>query len=84
MKVLTAKLKPVIVQAVQHTNSRGDTDALMKWCGAEWLQDDGSILVNSPRGTYKCELGDYVLKDSNGRCSVCKKDDFERHYEVNK
>jgi len=84
--ILTIRKKPVIVQAMLWTGDNwNEAEA---WCpyGLTCQRDIGStkdvVIIDTPEGKMRCEVGDYIIKGVEGECYPIKKKIFKKTYEI--
>lgn len=91
--IITAKKKPVPVQACQWTGK--NWDEIKEFCNdvvykhpLESIENIyGSIkvydlMIHTLEGDHKANIGDYIIKGVRGEFYPCKKDIFEETYEI--
>lgn len=71
--------KPVVVEAVQHTDRTGRDiedfiDRVVEWDGQGYL-------IPTLEGPMRAKLGDWIIKGVKGEFYPCKPDIFEATYE---
>lgn len=80
--------KPVVIEAVQFNNHE-DYMAVCAWM-REWGDDPCALVaystpdmfINTPEeGRLQVELGDWIIRDVNGKYYPCKPGIFENTYE---
>ena len=49
---------------------------------AEYLEDEATIVVHTPDGEAKAEIGDYIFKGAVGNCFVANKYAFEEAFKI--
>lgn len=78
--------KPVVIEAKQFQRA-ADAAPIAEWCGGEViLAETGRqvafIAIDTPEGTMRADLGDWIIRGVQGEFYPCKPDIFEQTYEV--
>ncbi len=75
----------VLVDAVQWDGSADTADAFLgEYFGRDWAyssKENSALLVPAPEGTMLCRVGDWIVKDAEGKYHVCRGDEFAANYE---
>lgn len=80
--------KPEVVQAVQFINTLENFENEIKKLSADitWNvtlhPEDNRLLLPVEDGTLVAYPGDWVVKDGDGNVSICKRNMFEKLYEL--
>ena len=75
--------KPVVVEAMQVTDSLGNHAEVARWIGdaAEVPFAEPYIVINTLEGRMRADIGDYIIRGVQGEFYPCKPDIFEATYE---
>lgn len=79
--------KPVIIEAIQFKDNATCILAIHEFMGQKTtrvnyeVKDNPYIKIETPEGTMKASVGDYIIKGVNGEFYPCKPDIFEKTYE---
>lgn len=84
MSVKKYRKLPVVVEAIHHNSEffQSSLDFINSNGGHAALMLDGRISIETLEGTMIGEDGDYVIKGINGEFYPCKKDIFDKSYEL--
>lgn len=44
--------------------------------------ENGNVYINTLEGTHMCHMGDYIIRGVNGEYYPCKKEIFEKTYDI--
>ena len=77
--------KPVVIEAVQFedtTECLMELDALGLGVICDYADKDNPVLKISPlKGQMNAQVGDFIIKDTQGEIYACKPDTFAATYE---
>lgn len=77
--------KPVVIRAEHFVdNDREHMDALVRWMqfkNGTGRHDGVSIFIETPEGTARADVGDWIICGVKGEFYPCKPDIFEATYE---
>lgn len=74
--------KPVIIEAVQWLGTQESLNEVIVFCRHEAITHghDNTINVITVDGIMNAAIGDFILRDANGKYYVCKPDVFAATY----
>lgn len=83
------KIKSSIVEAIQFQgfkNKKIQSDLIDMLDNSDcfWtenLRDDPHIIINTLKRDYRVDVGDFIIKDAEGKLYSCKPDIFKATYE---
>ena len=79
--------KSVTIEAIQFVDNVDCILAIHKFMEQETTRinyedkDNPYVKIETPKGTMKASVGDYIIKDVNGEFYPCKPDIFAKTYE---
>lgn len=80
--------KPVVIEALQFTEDHPDVlIPIQKFMGRDVIvsytdPENPCMLIETPEGTMKASIGDYIIKGLRGEFYPCKPDIFKQTYEA--
>lgn len=81
MKVFARK-KPAVIEAIQYTGLINSAYDVIDFCGKDaFVDSDGQLKIRNAFDRI-VSIGDMVIKDVNGEFYPCKKDIFDKNYEI--
>lgn len=87
--IMKFRKKPVVIEAVQLTETNADDTAF--WCGGKVIRlakpsdpSDVNVILHIPtlEGVMAGNIGDWIIKGVQGEFYPCKPDIFEATYEA--
>lgn len=77
----TYKKKIVVVEVLKYEGvSVGEA---VKFCNNKAHIDvNAHLYIHTPERNIRVRVGDYIIKDEQGKISLCKPDKFEENYEL--
>lgn len=80
---IKVRTKPVVVDAIQWLGASISFDKVTEFMGGKHLRVMGSqLVVNTLDGDMLVSIGDYIIKGVRGEFYPCRKEIFEKNYEV--
>ena len=78
--------KPVVIEAIQFDGSKENFREMKrvfrkKFKDCVYFADSGNMYISTWEGKMLVDIGDWVIKDTDGWLYPCKKDIFEMTYE---
>lgn len=74
--------KPVSISAAIWDGEDATAQYILDWVGPAAKQRGHYIEIATLKGTMTASIGDYIIKDSNGKFYPCKPDVFADCYEL--
>lgn len=78
-----ARKKPVVIEAIQYTGLVDSTYDVIDFCGKDaFFAPDGQLKIHTLEGDHIVSISDMVIRGVNGEYYPCKKDIFDKTYEL--
>ena len=80
------KKKPVVIEAIQYGGSKESCREMKRVFGKKfqnclYFAESGNMYISTLEGKMLVDIGNWVIKDTDGWLYPCKKDIFEMTYE---
>lgn len=72
--------RPFVIEAV-HFFDEESANFIVGWTGAERVEGGRALLISTPEGDLRADLGDWVIRGIQGEFYPCKPDIFAATYE---
>jgi hypothetical protein len=82
---MRARAKPVVVDVMLFVTNNDDGSCLNElaaWIGNDAWHNKTDLYIETPAGTRKATVGDWIIRSVAGKFCTCKPDIFEQTYEL--